>query len=367
MNINKKLLSLLIAVSSLITLSAHNDKNSNFIPVSDSRIAYMGRVSRTQPGVIRFTYPGVCILAEFSGSSLKMGVKPGCGSFMIEIDNELPYRLNIGKTDSIVTLAEGLHKGQHKVRIMYILEGHEFKPEFRGFYLDKGGELLAKPQLPNRKIEFIGNSITCGYGVESDNPNDPFTYDTENFFYTYAARTADNLHAQHLVVARSGIGVYRNYGAPKTGSKDCMTNMYQQTLFLDSTEIWYHSLYIPDVVCVNLGTNDVSQDNYDVILLENGYRKFIDKLRCIYPYSKIILLRGPMLQGEQLTVVKTVQDKIVREFSSDGDKNIYQFDFSPQTGSLGTGASFHPSMRQQQKMALELTEYIKNLMNWKIM
>ena len=36
--------------------------------------------------------------------------------------------------------------------------------------------------LPERRIEFIGNSITCGYGVESENPSDPFTYETENHF-----------------------------------------------------------------------------------------------------------------------------------------------------------------------------------------
>ncbi len=364
MNYRRKLLSLFLVVNSIVASSAHNDTNSTFIPVSDSCISYMGRVSRSKPDVIRFTYPGVSIIASFSGSSIKMGVKPGCGAFMIEIDNELPYRLNVGKNDSIVTLAEGLHGGEHTVKAMYILEGHEFKPEFRGFYLDKDCGLLSKPKLPERRIEFIGNSITCGFGVESDNPNDPFTYDTENFFYTYAARTARNLNAQHLVVARSGIGVYRNYGAPKIGCKECMPNMYEQTLFLDPTETWNHSLYIPDVVCVNLGTNDVSQDNYDVTLLENGYRNFMKKLRIIYPGAKIIMISGSMLNGKQLNVVKTTLDKIVGEFLSKGDKNIYRFDFSPQTGSLGIGASYHPSMRQQQKMASELTEYIRRLMSW---
>lgn len=83
---------------------------------------------------------------------------------------------------------------------------------------------------PNVGLNFIGNSITCGYGVESENPKDPFTYDTENHFYTYAARTARALKAQHLVVARSGIGIYRNYAGPRSGSKDCMPAMYEQVL-----------------------------------------------------------------------------------------------------------------------------------------
>ena len=47
-----------------------------------------------------------------------------------------------------------------------------------------------------------------------------------------------------------------------------------------------------------------------------------------------------------------------------GDKEIYRFDFPPQDGSLGYGASYHPSMQQHEKMASELTAYLKQLMGW---
>lgn len=364
MHTGKILLTLLIMGNVISALWADDNQDAKFIPASDSRIAYMGRISTTNPDTVRFTYPGVNINAGFTGTSLKMGVKPGSGSYMIEIDGELPYRLNVGQNDSIVTLAESLPEGNHKVRATYILEGYELKPEFRGFYLDKGSDLMPKPILPDRKIEFIGNSITCGYGVESDNPKDPFTYDTENFYYTYAARTARNLDAQHLAVSRSGIGVYRNFGSPKEGCKGNMPDMYEQTLFGDSTEVWNHNLYRPDVVCVNLGTNDVSEDRYDVTLLEDGYRKFIKHLRSTYPDAKIIMLSGSMLNGEQLRVVKHALNKVVSEANTAGDRNLYRFDFTPQTGSLGMGADYHPSMRQQQKMASELTAYLRKLMNW---
>ena len=43
-----------------------------FIPASDSYLFYMGRVSRILPDVIRFTYPGVSIWADFEGTSLRM-------------------------------------------------------------------------------------------------------------------------------------------------------------------------------------------------------------------------------------------------------------------------------------------------------
>lgn len=363
-NLYSLLLSGFLSASSFSVLASDISDNKNFIFSSDSRIVYMGRISRSVPDVVRFTYPGVSIYANFEGTSLQMKAKPGSGSFMVEIDDNLPYRINFSKNDSIQTLAEGLSNTVHSVRIMYVIEGYELKPEFKGFYLDGGCSLSEAPVLSSRKIEFIGNSITCGYGVESENPSDPFSYDTENHYYTYAARTARALNAQHLVVARSGIGVYRNYGAPDTGSNDCMPKMYNQVLFTDSTELWDFSLYTPDIVCINLGTNDVSLDNYDIGLLTNGYRKFLKELRNIYPHSKLLLLSGSMLTGKELKDVRNAMDKVVAEMNSKGDKDVYRFDMSPQTGSLGMGANYHPSMRQHQKMASELTAYLKKLMNW---
>ena len=330
----------------------------------DAHIVYMGRISHRIPKAVTFTYPGVSIFVNFEGTSLRMKAKPGSGDFMVEIDDQLPYRISFTKDDSVLTLAEGLPEGVHRARIMYILEGFELKPVFEGFYVDEGCSLAEAPVLPERRIEFIGNSITCGYGVESNDRNDPFTYETENHFYTYAAKTARALNAQHLVVARSGIGIYRNFGAPTSGSKDCLPAMYEQVMFTDPTELWDHSLYTPDVVCVNLGTNDTGDGKYDFGLLTDGYRKFVSHLRDIYPKAKIVLLSGSMLSGKPLDDVKRAMDTVVSERKQAGDSEVYRFDMSPQTGALGYGANWHPSMRQQQKMANELTAYLKELMNW---
>lgn len=335
-----------------------------FIPSDDKNIVYIGRISRRVPHAVRFTYPGVSICACFEGTSLQMLTSPGSGSFMVEIDEQLPFRVNFTEKDSLQTLAEGLSTGVHHVRIMYVVEGYELKPAFKGFYLDEGCRLATAPDLPERRIEFIGNSMTCGYGVESENPSAPFSYETENHFYTYAARTARALKAQHLVVARSGIGIYRNYGDSREGSKDCLPAMYEQTLFMDSTELWNHSLYTPDVVCINLGTNDTSLDNYDMDLLTEGYRDFMRRLRAIYPKAKLVLLTGSMMNGKPLKDVKKAMDAVVREMHAKGDEAVFRFDMSPQTGSLGIGASYHPSMRQHQKMACELTAFLKKLMKW---
>ena len=128
---------------------------------TDKHIQYVGRICFDNPQRPRFTFPGVQINAGFTGTSLKMIAKPKSGYFMAQIDEASPFKVSfMGERDSVVTLATALPKGEHTVRLMYIIEGYELKPEFRGFILDNDGMMLDAPALPERKIEFIGNSIT---------------------------------------------------------------------------------------------------------------------------------------------------------------------------------------------------------------
>ena len=204
------------------SVSAQLTTGGTWIEPSDENIQYVGRVNFQNPGAPSFTYPGVQINARFEGTSLKMKAKPMSGYFMVQIDGSQPFKVSFNAPkDSVVTLATALRNENHEVRIMYAIEGYQRIPEFRGFGLDAGCKLLPPPYLPERKIEFIGDSMTCGYGVETMDEKEGFSDETENHYYTYAALTARALNAQHVVVARSGIGIYRNYNGPKTGNADC--------------------------------------------------------------------------------------------------------------------------------------------------
>ena len=175
---------------------------------------------------------------------------------------------------------------------------------------------------------------------------------------------ADSLQARYHCVARSGIGVYRNAGGPKEGSKDNMPRQYPYTLFNQHEEAWDFSKYQPKLVCVNLGTNDFSSNNYDPKLYEEAYRKFLGQLREYYPGAKIVMLTGSMMNGKENEEQKAILNKLMKETREKGDKEIYRFDFTPQRGDLGFGAGWHPSKAQQEKMASELLPFLKGLMGW---
>ena len=295
---------------------------------------------------------------------------------MAQIDKAEPFKVAFrGERDSLVTLATALADGVHTVKLMYAIEGYEFFPEFWGFVLDEGKKLVDAPALPSRKIEFIGNSITCGYGNEGLKKEEHFDYATENHYYSYASITARNLDAQHWVVARSGIGAYRNYNGPKTGNPESnMLAQYEHIGYAWKPELrkeatflsekWDFNRYQPDVVCINLGTNDLSTSNYDVKLLKQNYHKLLKTVRQHNPNAKIVFLTGTMLYNKEMELQRQILNEVAAESKKAGDKEIYRFDMAPISGDEWYGNDWHPNVYMDEKMAGELTAYLRSLMNW---
>ena len=369
----------IVALALVCQLAAAHETlpiKGTIVSPTDKHIQYTGRISFTNPERPAFNYPGIQITAAFEGTSLKMIAKPGSGYYMAQIDEAEPFKVSfMEKRDSVVTLATALPDRRHLVRLMYIIEGYELYPEFWGFVLDKGRTLVDAPALPSRKVEFIGNSITCGYGNEGLNKFEHYDYATENHYLSYAALTTRALNAQHWVVARSGIGAYRNYGEAKTGSpRSCMPVQYEYTGYAYDLKLrdeptflrekWDFSRYQPDVVCINLGTNDLSTNNFDVKLLKQGYLRLLKMVREHNPKAKIVFLCGSMLNGKELEIAQQLLDEVTAEANKAGDKEVYRFNFTPQNGDLGYGNDWHPSVWQHEKMAAELAAFLRALMHW---
>lgn len=418
---NKNFISTIMLQFISIAMFAQTDE-TRLVKPSDQHITYVGRINDSNPDRPTFTYPGTEIRTAFMGNSIAMKAKPHSGYFMVKIDENEPYKIGF-LNDSIVTLCieknehcgnikdysngndcsnnndccnlndcskgnieqcdksngiitssdsgaylnkdlNGNGKYAHQLTITYIGEGYHTRPEFHGFILNNNTFLTSPAPLPSRKIEFIGNSITCGYGIEAADASAPYTEETANYYFTYAAKTARWLKAQAYVVARSGIGVYRNYNGPKTGDAVNMNTEYKYTMLYDDSQLWDFTRFTPDVVCVNLGTNDTSTEGADSTLLAKGFYNLYKQIRSHYPDAKIIFLSGCMMKGNALKMAKDAMDFTMRLALSNGDTNVYRLDFETHDGSLGYGASWHPSMKQHDVMAKQLTSYLKSITKW---
>lgn len=319
-------------------------------------ISISGRVV-TENGKAQWSYPGVKISTKFKGSRITMLAKPNCGFFMVEGDGIERKKVEVTESGEVV-LADSLDKNvERNIKVVYCDEGHELQPEFYGFVTD--GELIKSDNSEKKtKFYFIGNSITCGYGVDGDR-SQTFNYATEDFTKTFAYQVSEKYDAEYIVFAKSGYGIYRNYGDVKEGSTVNMSTLYDYTLFTDTTYKWEHSSVKADVVFLNLGTNDTSEDNYDLQKFRSAAKSFVAKIRATNPDSKLVLMTGPMMHNKALSDVMMTLDEIAFEMVKSGDEKVFRFNFTPDDGKFGYGTDWHPSAEKQNDMTRELLEFME--------
>lgn len=331
------------------------------VEAGDSAIKWNGRIDwDTRPGTALFSYPGVRAQLNFTGESLALQARQGSGYFVVEIDDEPPFKVSMA-ADSVVVLAEGLEPGAaHKASVTYAIEGHDKHPAVRGFEIGgEGAGIGPRPADAEMMIEFVGDSMMCAYGVEKEEEKG-FSYASQNFCKGFAYLTARALGADYALVGRSGQGIYRNYNGPITGGGKgpAMPYYYDRTLYDRAEPRWDFKGYTPDVVVVDLGTNDTSCGIWDVERMTGAYVEFLGRLRGYYPEAWIVMATGSMRQGEANEAMKQAMDRTVERA---GDPRVRRVDLSPQTGSLGRGGDGHPSERQHAKMARELARAVRGL------
>ena len=350
---------LIFTISMLLCAVINAMPQTKQVDADNANIRYEGRVNFTDATAPSMGYPGTSINACFTGTSIALKMKPGSGYFMVGIDDKDFHKIYFGETDSVITVATGLTPGRHTIKAMLVNEQYEQHSVFTGFIIDEDAELLDMGKDNRTLIEFIGDSMTCGYGTEASDWTIRYSPSNSNFYYTFGAIIARELDMRLTVVARSGIGAYRNYNGKDDGG--IMPQWYDYTLIYDDSQLWDTTGNVPDILCIDLGTNDFSTTGWDAELYRQGYEKFVRHLRSLYPETKIIILSGCMLNGEQLELQNAALNQIYNTLKSEGDNNIYRFDFTPQDGSLGYGADYHPSKAQHRKMANELIPFLRTL------
>ncbi|HEX8358212.1 MAG TPA: hypothetical protein VF610_12395, partial [Segetibacter sp.] len=214
---------------------------------------YIGRIDFSNPSLPKFWSPGVYIKAKFKGSSCEVLINDevlgGNHNYLeIIIDNKKPFRIQTtGKTNTIKA-AGGLSNGDHTITICKNTESGIGYLQFAGL---KCKELLRLETPPLRKIEFIGNSITCGSGsdVSKVKCDSGQWYDQHNAYLSYGAATARNLKAQWHLTAVSGIGLVQSC----CNMNITMPEVFDKMNLRDNSGRWNFKKYEPQVVTVCLG------------------------------------------------------------------------------------------------------------------
>ncbi|MCS6823905.1 MAG: GDSL-type esterase/lipase family protein [Cytophagaceae bacterium] len=351
-------------------------KGTTFISADHPNFYYSGRIDFSNPKAPRFSYPGITIKARFQGSlcNIKMrnyshgnmpNGEPKKNYYYIIVDDQAPELVPWDDGKEVHKLRK-LNNGIHEVTIFKRTEALVGDGEFLGLEIESGKSLLPLENIPQRKIEFIGNSITCGYGNEGDSKDCPFSPETENNYMAYGAITARALNAQYMAVAYSGKGMYRNYDE---STKETMSLIYDRIFPHEPSPKWNFDKWKPDVVVINLGTNDFAKGNPDSTIFCNTYLNFVKRIRNYYPQAHIFCISGPMMSdtwppgNKAWTTIKNYITACVKKMEVLGDKKVYSYFLTPQ-GEGDYGCDWHPNVKRHQKMANELTAFIKSKTAW---
>ena len=340
------------------------EESTGVIDADHPYIQYIGRFDHSDPKNVAYDWPGVYLCASFEGTSCSIRLKDTLNEYSVVVDQRAPRLLTADSLLSVYPVASGLSdSAPHTIMIQKRSETFVGKAVFSGFMLDKGCELLPAEKRPDRRIEFIGNSITCGYGVEGDSTGCHFSVETENATMSYAAMTARELHADYSLIAYSGRGVVRNYGDSNKVSVDPMPSLYGRICFSDSIKKWNYSSWIPQAVVINLGTNDFSTQPFpDKEVFQEAYLRLIRRVRTLYPGSTLFCVCGPMIGEPCWSYIREV---VEQEQKGKRDKDVF---FAGIDRNVLTetdwGCDNHPNVFGMQKMTGVLVAAIKLRMNW---
>ena len=334
------------------------------ISPTDKNIRYEGRVLVDDEAAHLF-YPGTSISITVKASInevIWVCFNHAVAYYWIEISGQKPYKV-CTKDLSLIPLDVPVNE-LCTIRITLASEGIYHEPKFYGFFAEASSGKTTidtkfyRPAGANLRFEFIGNSITCGYGTEVTDRS-PFNDSTSNFCHGFAYRTAKAFDAEIMTVARSGIGIYRNYGEKDSALYyGCMPDNYEK-LWLDSDKKWDFSKFTPDLLFINLGTNDTwEMSSFNAEKYEKNFRKLMDMVTAHYPTTTVVLLTGSMMGPEALAAVKPILDKLQKDYSTK-KRLVYRFDLTPV---MGDGADWHPSAAQQEAMSKELIPFVKKIL-----
>ena len=321
-------------------------------------IQYTGRIDFSNPALPRFWQPGVYFNLKFTGERCEVIVNDEVlwgknHNYLEVVVDGVPKRIQTRSAHDTIVVAQGLDQGVHTLVVCKNTEANIGYLELAGI---RCKQLLKPSPKPLRKIEFIGNSITCGASADiSEIPcGEGVWHDQHNAYLSYGAITARTLKAQYHLSSVSGIGLMHSC----CNLNIIMPEVFDKISMRDNKIDWDFNIYQPDVVTICLGQNDGIQDS--TMFCEN-YISYIKQVRKYYPRARFLLLTSPMADANLASFMKKTLTAIKKQMNIGGDKKVDVYFFSKQ---YHNGCDSHPDLAEHKLIADELTLALKKLMNW---
>ncbi len=286
---------------------------------------------------------------------LSVAIKPGKAApqnncyFSVYVDG-VETRMKVDgiygmESKQTLLVASGLKKGKHEFEIYRDTEfAHG---TLTVLSVELNGVLLERPADKKLHIEFLGDSITAGYGnltlreLMEDDASGPAKSDGTE---TYAFLAAKQLDADVTTVARSGLAF----------SYNSVEDYWKQVSYARSSLGEYKPTRKSDVVVINLGTNDHSNYEKQGLTIQQVQDRAVELIKLVKstrPDAKIVWMYGMM--G---TTIETNIKAAIEECGGEAS-GIYYF----RGENNNDGGGWHPSQKAHQKNGQLLADYIQQI------
>lgn len=285
-----------------------------------------------------WTCSGIEMNIEHNGGNItfSVGASAGC-YFRAYVDGEIfkspNTYYNVPKGRTILTL-KNVPEGTHTLRLVKVTgytlcRAEIYSVSFAGKILDNS------PAANELYIEYIGDSISCGWGVIGAHDA---TYTAQDGTLAYPYLVSEALGADYSITALSGQGLLvGNPGIPKG-------YLYGSALRDDTTKYTFSRK--ADIVVINIGTNDYSQKRDSVSEFKAAYAALLETVRekngddC-----KIICIYNTM---------NDTFSEVLKELCEGKESSgIYLIKFDKTS-------SGHPTTSENKAYTTVLTNFIKN-------
>ena len=270
--------------------------------------------------------------------------------YAIYVDDKQLIDTTMGELEKTIELFNNPEEKEIKIRIILLSEGSHGPIGIKNVNVNSCSETVIRPsEYKKYRIEYIGDSITCAYGIECASTSEPFQTTTQNFEKSYAYLSAQELDADYSGVCYSGSGV--------AGGGSQMPDHYTKTnAFTSYNEEWDFTKFPNDVVLINLGTNDsgyAAESKHDEYIQK--YASFLELIREKNPNAYIVCTLG-MMGCENLFPL------IEKAISLFGDEKVSSFLLPQQKIEDGIGSQYHPNAVTHAKAAKIVAEKIREIL-----
>jgi len=325
----------------------------------------MGRAVREPNGSVRLGFPGIAATIAFTGTSLawQMWASNDENYFDVSVDGEPFRKVKAAAGDQRLVLAEGLPDDEHVARIVRRTESWEGVSRIDGVLLERGAALRDPPPLPQRRLMFIGDSITAGACVERLPPEFDPTHGAHNANRSYGMELGRRLDAQAHLIAYGGRGLVRDYQGWLADQTPTGPMIFERSMPDEADSRWDHSAYDPHGIVIAFGTNDFAVGIPDEQQWTRAYSAFISRIREVHAGAWIVLAGSPMfspriLNGDfaRRAAMEHYLDEVVTLRQEAGDYRVEKLMHRHQPGTLKDS---HPIWPQHLLMADDLEPVLR--------